>query len=133
MVTRATTLSSSQISSSISERIGPQSEATARLRTVNRVITESPALLARERQVFARYTDSLARLIAEETRASADAAEPWVVANALMGVHRDLIGYIRQQTQAGTPAKDIARRVRARAKRAFGLLEEGLSDYGVKA
>jgi AcrR family transcriptional regulator len=108
-------------------------KATKRMRAVNRVITESPALLAREQQVFARYTDSLARLIAEETRAAADAAEPWVVANALMGVHRDLIAYVRKETQAGMPAKDIARRVRARAKRAFALLEEGLSDYGVKA
>ena len=108
-------------------------EATRRMRAVNRLITESPALLAREQQVFARYTDSLAKLIAEETRAAAEAAEPWVVANALMGVHRDLIAYVRKQTQAGTPAKDIARRVRARAKRAFALLEQGLADYGVRA
>ncbi len=108
-------------------------EATRRMRAVNRVITESPALLAREQLLFARYTDSLAGLIAGETGVAADAAEPWVVANALMGVHRDLIAYVRKQTQAGTPAKDIARRVRTRAKRAFALLEEGLSDYGVKA
>jgi AcrR family transcriptional regulator len=108
-------------------------EATRRMRAVNRVIAESPALLAREQQVFARYTDSLARLITEETRAAADAAEPWVVANALMGVHRDLIGYVRKQTQGGMPAKEIARRVRTRAKRAFALLEKGLGDYAVKA
>jgi AcrR family transcriptional regulator len=108
-------------------------EATERLRTVNRVITGSPALLAREQLLFARYTESLARLIAEETRAAADAAEPWVVANALMGVHRNLIDYVRERTRAGTPARDIARRVRTRARRAFALLEEGLSDYAVKA
>src|SRR5215210_3457372 len=35
-------------------------EATERLRAVTRVITGSPALLARERQVFADYTESLA-------------------------------------------------------------------------
>jgi AcrR family transcriptional regulator len=108
-------------------------EATARMRAVNRVVTESPALLAREQQVFARYTDSLAGLIAEETHAAAGAAEPWVAANALMGVHRDLIAFVREQTDAGMPAKDTARRVRTRARRAFALLEEGLSDYGVKA
>jgi hypothetical protein len=39
-------------------------EATERLRTVTRVITESPALLAREREVLARYSDRLAALIA---------------------------------------------------------------------
>jgi AcrR family transcriptional regulator len=114
-------------------QIEDDAEATNRMRAVNRVITESPALLAREQQVFARYTDSLARLIAEETRTGADAAEPWVVANGLMGVHRDLIAYVRNQTQAGTPAKDTARRVRTRAKRAFALLEQGLADYAVKA
>src|SRR3954464_3668972 len=34
---------------------GDAGEATDRLRTIGRVITESPALLAREREVFARY------------------------------------------------------------------------------
>src|SRR5438874_1373308 len=43
-------------------------EATERLLTITRVITESPALLAREREVFACYTASLAALIARETR-----------------------------------------------------------------
>ena len=33
------------------------------------MITESPALLAREQQIFAGYTDALAALIAEETGA----------------------------------------------------------------
>ena len=35
---------------------GGDDEATEQLRTITRVITESPALLARERQVFAGYT-----------------------------------------------------------------------------
>src|SRR4051812_28118512 len=42
-------------------------QATDRLRSVTRVITASPALLARERQVHARYTDALAELLAQET------------------------------------------------------------------
>src|SRR4051812_25424073 len=61
-----------------------------RLVAITRVITESPALLAREQRIFAGYTDSLAALIAEETRARVGAIEPWVAANALMGVHRAL-------------------------------------------
>src|SRR6266545_457333 len=67
---------------------GDAREATARLQEITRVITDSPALLARERQVFARYTASLAALIAQETGARASDVEPWVAANALMGVHR---------------------------------------------
>jgi AcrR family transcriptional regulator len=44
-------------------------EAREHLVALTRMITESPALLARERQIFAGYTDSLAALIAAEQRA----------------------------------------------------------------
>src|SRR6266496_3596099 len=47
-------------------------EALERLRTVNQVVAASPALLAREQQAIARYTDSLAGLLAAETGAPAD-------------------------------------------------------------
>jgi AcrR family transcriptional regulator len=106
-------------------------EATRQLRAITRVITESPALLARERQVFARYTDSLAALIADETGAAPDAVEPWVVANTLLGVHRALIDYVRRRTLAGANADEIAGEVRAEAERARSLLESGLEDYGI--
>jgi AcrR family transcriptional regulator len=108
-------------------------EATKRMRAINRVITESPALLAREREVFDRYTSSLASLLAEETKAREGAIEPLVVASALIDVHRMLIGYVRERTLAGDPARDVARGVRAQAKRAFAVLERGLADYGVRA
>ena len=115
----------------MSSRAGDE-EATEQLRTVTRVITESPALLARERQVFAQYAEALARLIAEETGASAGAIEPQVAANALLGAHRALIDYVRARALAGASATQVAREVRARATRAFDLLEEGLGDYGVR-
>jgi AcrR family transcriptional regulator len=115
----------------MSSRAGDE-EATEQLRTVTRVITESPALLARERQVFAQYAEALARLIAEETGARAGAIEPQVAANALLGAHRALIDYVRARALAGASASQVAREVRARAKRAFDLLEEGLGDYGVR-
>jgi AcrR family transcriptional regulator len=103
-----------------------------RLVAITRVITESPALLAREQRIFAGYTDSLAALIAEETRARAGAIEPWVAANALMGVHRALIDYARRQIVAGARNPQLARNVRAQGKRALGRLEAGLGDYAVK-
>src|SRR5919201_4052507 len=93
--------------------------ATAQLRAINRVITESPALLAREREIFARYTDSLATLIAEETGAKPGAVEPRVAASSLIAVHRTLIDFVRERTLAGEGAPDVRRGVRARAKRAF--------------
>jgi hypothetical protein len=98
----------------------------------NRIITESPALRARERQIFARYTVSLADLIAEETGAREDDVTPAVVAGALMGVHRALIDYVRRRTLAGVEAPELARATRRQARRAIAALEEGLADYGRK-
>jgi AcrR family transcriptional regulator len=103
--------------------------ATEQLRTITRVITESPALLARERQVFARYTESLAGLIAEETGAGPDDVEPRAAAGALLAVHRALIDYVRRRTIAGASAHAIARGLRPEAMRAFARLEHGFGDY----
>jgi AcrR family transcriptional regulator len=111
---------------------GDPREATERLETITRVITQSPALLARERQVFARYTHSLAALLAEETGAGPDDVEPWVVAQALLGVHRALIDYVRRRVLAGARVPQLADDVRAAGERALALLEGGLREYAVK-
>jgi AcrR family transcriptional regulator len=107
-------------------------EATEQLRTITRVITGSPALLAREREVMAHYTDALGALLAEETEALAGSVEPRVVAAALIGIHRSLIDYVRRRTLEGAAAPEIGREVRREAKRAFARLEGGLADYAVK-
>jgi AcrR family transcriptional regulator len=107
-------------------------DAVERLAQVTRMITESPALLAREQQIFARYTASLATLIAAETGAGADDIEPWVAANAMMGVHRALLDYARRRIVAGARNPRVARDVRAQAKHALTLLEHGLDGYAVK-
>ena len=108
--------------------------ARAGLRTMPRVVLESPALLARERQVFDRYTESLAALLAEEGGAAAEDVEPWVAASALFGVHRALIDHVRRRTLAADddPSR-LARDLRTRGKRAFQLLEDGLGDYAQAA
>jgi MftR C-terminal domain len=101
---------------------------------VTRIVTESPSLLAREQRVFARYTASLAALLAEETGAREDDVEPRVVANALIGIHRALIDYVRRRTLAGDDDLDrLARDLRAQGKRAFRRLEAGLGSYGVRS
>jgi AcrR family transcriptional regulator len=105
-------------------------EARERLAELTRMITESPALLARERQIFERYTDSLALLIAEETGASPGDIQPWVVANALIGVHRALVDHGRRQVVAGVPSARIRREVRAQGEQALAALESGLGSLG---
>jgi AcrR family transcriptional regulator len=107
-------------------------DAVEHLAAISRVITESPALLAREQQIFAGYTSSLARELAQETRTRPDAIEPWVAANALMGVHRALVDYARRQIVAGTRNPRLARQVRAQAKQALAALERGLGAYAVR-
>jgi AcrR family transcriptional regulator len=102
----------------------------AQIQTITRVITESPALLARERQVFDAYARDLAGLLAEE--ADEDRIVCQAVANTLLGLHRALIDYVREQALAGTPAARIRRGVRKEAERAIARLERGLGDFGVR-
>jgi AcrR family transcriptional regulator len=101
-------------------------EAAERLAALTRMISESPALRERERQIFERYTESLAALIAEEIGAKAGDVEPWVVANAMMGVHRALVDFTRARIVAGARNPRLAREVRAQGRRALRRLEDGL-------
>jgi AcrR family transcriptional regulator len=109
-------------------------DATAReqLAAMTRMITESPALLAREQRIFAGYTAALAALIAEEQGVSAPEIEPWVAANAMMGVHRALVDYARRRIAEGTAHASVAREVRGQAERALTLLEQGLGGYATR-
>src|SRR5207253_2478953 len=102
------------------------------LTKISRIIMGSPDLLAREEQVLSTYTASLAALIAEETGAGADEIEPWVAANALLGVHRALIGYVRRRVLAGATGPRLARAVHGRGEHALALLERGLGSYAVR-
>ena len=105
-------------------------EAAERLAALTGMITESPALLTREREIFERYTDSLAELLARETGAAPDDVEPRVVANALMGVHRALVDFTRRHIVAGERNPRLHRQVRAQGRRALATLERGLEGYG---
>jgi AcrR family transcriptional regulator len=107
-------------------------ETMERQAQMARVIEESPALLAREAKILAGFTDSLAELLREETGAKPDDLEPWVAANAIIGVHRALISFARAEVLAGARNPALARRVRAQAKRALATLEGGLGSYAVK-
>jgi AcrR family transcriptional regulator len=112
-------------------RRDPQSRE--QLAALNRTIFESPSLRAREEQILAGYTRSLAALLAEEAGAPADDIGARVAATAMMGVHRALIDYTRRRVLEGKLGPRLPRDVRARADEAFALLETGLRDYAVRA
>ncbi len=107
--------------------------ATRYLTAVSRMIASSPALLAREQQIFAQYTASLAGLIAGETGAEAGDLRPWAAAHALMGIHRTLIGLVRDRLAAGPVDRaQLAGEIRARGQQALDLLAAGLGAYGAR-
>ncbi len=107
-------------------------EVAEMIATAARLIAASPALRAREREIVARHTDELAALIADETGAGHDDVEPWVVANALMGVQQALRFHVHASVLAGRRGPKLAAGVRAQARRAFTRLERGLGGYDVK-
>ena len=107
-------------------------QALERLRTVHRMIAASPALQAREQRALAGYADSLATQLAAETGAAADDLGPRVAANALIGVQRILIDYVRKRVLADDKPDRLAADVRRLGRRAFALLAEGLGDYAAK-
>ncbi len=103
------------------------------LAAITRVIAESPSLLAREQQIYARYTRALGVLLTEETRAPETALEPLVVAHALIGAHQVVVEFARRQILAGVRNPTLVRQVRRQAKSAIGLLARGLADYGTRS
>jgi AcrR family transcriptional regulator len=106
--------------------------AVESLAVITKIITASPALRSRERRIYDHYTDALARLIADELSAEPGDIEPWVVANALMGVHRAVIEHVREGVLAGKSGSRLARGVRTQVSRAIATLERGLARYPVR-
>lgn len=107
--------------------------STQELIGISRMIAASPALVARERQILARYAGSLAELLAEETGAAPGDLRPRVVADALIGVHAALIGYVRQRlVDEPVHVAALARDVQEQGEQALALLAQGMAGYAVK-
>jgi AcrR family transcriptional regulator len=105
-------------------------EAAAAIGRAARLISGSRALQNREREVVARHSDALARLLAEEAGHPGSDLEAAAVATALMGIHAALLALVRTQVLAGVTGDALAATVRAQANRAFARLGSGLGDYG---
>ena len=103
-------------------------EGVARLVAVSRIIAGSAALRARERQVYDDFAGVLAGFLAEEAGADTEDVRPWVVANALIGVHRALVAYVRGEVLAGHAGPTLVRRVRLQAERALATLDAGFAQ-----
>lgn len=114
--------------------LASEDEGAARfLIKVSEMIAASPALLTREREILARYTESLAGLIAADTGAAPGDLRPWVAAQALIGTHHMLIQFVRRRLLEPNPDRArIASELRTSGQQAFGLLEAGLASFGIR-
>jgi hypothetical protein len=104
-----------------------------RVADLTRLVSASPSLMARERQLGAKYTEALAELLADETGAAPDDIEPRLAAEAMMAFHRSLIDFARRRALSRGSAADLAAEIRAAGDRALTLLESGLGDYTRRA
>lgn len=93
-----------------------------------RLIEDSPALRAKELEVMAHFTRTLADTLEEEL--GCDDLDARVAASLLVGVHWQFFVIARQRALAGRHGPAAARRLRADLERAYELLERGLGDLG---
>ncbi|TDD31598.1 TetR family transcriptional regulator [Actinomadura sp. KC06] len=94
-----------------------------------RMITGSPALVARLREFHEEREDALAAVLAEDTGAAPDDPLPRLAAAQLAGVHRVLFDETLRRTLNGETDDEIAAAVTATARLAFDLLEPSFGDY----
>ncbi|WP_406350099.1 TetR family transcriptional regulator [Streptomyces sp. NBC_00658] len=104
-------------------------DALNQLRTVNRMIANSPALQAREQRTLTTCADALAATLAAESGAPDDEFTARVTANALLGVHRALLDHVRHRILTDDEPARLAADVQRLAARAFALLEDGMRDH----
>jgi AcrR family transcriptional regulator len=100
-----------------------------RVTELTRLVTASPSLMARERQIVAKYTDALAALLAEEARAAPDDIAPRLAAEAMMAFHRSLVLFARQRALSGEGSGNVAADIRAAGEQALRFFEGGLGEY----
>ncbi|MFF2011253.1 TetR/AcrR family transcriptional regulator [Streptomyces sp. NPDC058195] len=101
-----------------------------------RVIHDSPALRAREREIGEGAEAALAVALAEHPPAPAtatgdtDSLTPVLLAGAVAGTHRAVLREIRRRVMSGEPAARVRDTVAPAALRAFDRLCHGLHAAG---
>lgn len=98
-------------------------DATA-MRSFARVVDASPSLQAREREIYDRYTLALAGVVAGEAAARPDDLGSWVVANAMVGLHRGLVDYVRRALRSGEDTRSLRKNVRRRGQHALKAMRQ---------
>jgi AcrR family transcriptional regulator len=104
-------------------------EAADGLARMAEVIRGSRTLQAREREILGELTEALAALIAEETGARPGQLEPWLTANAVLGLYAALLELARDRVLAGVSGQELSAELRRQGQRGLALLQFGLAGY----
>ena len=91
-----------------------------------RIMEESPALLAKELEVMARFGQVMTETIQDEL--GVDERDARIAAGLLVSVHRQLFRTARKNALDGKHGSAAVRRLRADLDRAYYLLEHGLGE-----
>jgi AcrR family transcriptional regulator len=94
-----------------------------------RVVRGSRTLQAREREILGTLTEALAEQITAETRPAAGELEPWLAANAILGLYSALLELARDRVLAGAAGPELVEELRTRGQRGLALLQFGLAGY----
>ncbi|RKN45664.1 TetR/AcrR family transcriptional regulator [Streptomyces hoynatensis] len=97
-----------------------------------RMITGSPTLTARLRELHEQREDALAEVLAAEAGADPDDLAPRAAAALLTAAHRTLFRQVMDLTLRGLDAGEIGAAAARGAERVFGLLEPALAGYAVR-
>ncbi|MCK2216001.1 TetR/AcrR family transcriptional regulator [Actinomadura sp. ATCC 31491] len=97
---------------------------------VSKVIAGSPALVARFREIQEQREEALAAALADELDAAPEDLTPRLAAAQILTATRLLSAYATERLAAGEDWVSVEPDLRAQADTAFGLLRDGLADYG---
>jgi AcrR family transcriptional regulator len=103
--------------------------AAAGVAEMARVVRGSRTLQAREREILGTLTDTLAEQITVETRPAAGDLEPWLAANAVLGLYSALMEFARDRVLAGVSGPELVAELQTRGERGLALLQFGLAGY----
>ncbi|MFK8847601.1 hypothetical protein [Streptomyces sp. Ac-502] len=98
--------------------------------SIRRLIVETPGLLLRAYANRMHGLQQLAEVLAAET--GGDRMEAQVAAGQLMAARNALINENHRRLLAGESADAVYPDAVAAARRAFGLVEQGLGDYATR-
>jgi AcrR family transcriptional regulator len=94
-----------------------------------KLIEDSPSLQNKERQMFARFTRTVAQELVAEGTPEAEAA---VASAATAGVYAWMFATARQRALAGQHGPTALKSLRKEVGRGFALLERGLGAFACK-